>query len=65
MFTWKQILCILIFSLIFSLIVTKISCILRKKLIPEGKDPFLPSSIIFLILWVLTDAILYVLLHVL
>ncbi len=49
MFTWKQILCILIFSLI----ITKISRILRKKLVPKGIDPFLPSFIIALILMAL------------
>ena len=46
MFTWKQILCILIFSLI----ITGSSRILRKKLAPKGIDPFLPSFIIALIL---------------
>ena len=46
MFTWKQILCILIFSLI----ITKISRVLHKKLVPKGIDPFLPSFIIALIL---------------
>ncbi len=46
MFTWKQILCILIGSLIM----TGSSRILYKKLAPKGIDPFLPSFIIALIL---------------
>ena len=46
MFTWKQILCILIGALIM----TGSSRILHKKLVPKGIDPFLPSFIIALIL---------------
>ena len=49
MFTWKQIL----FILIFSLIITGSSRILRKKLVPKGIDPFLPSFIIAFILMML------------
>ena len=49
MFTWKQILCILIFSLI----ITGSSRILCKKLVPKGIDPFLPSFIIAFILMML------------
>lgn len=49
MFTWKQILCILIFSLI----ITGSSRILRKKLVSKGIDPFLPSFIIAFILMML------------
>ena len=44
MFTWKQILC---------LIITGSSRILRKKLAPKGIDPFLPSFIIAFILMML------------
>lgn len=54
MFTWKELLCILIFSLIM----TKISRILREKLVPEGKNPFPLAFIICLILTELMYVIL-------
>lgn len=54
MFTWKQILCILIFSLIM----TGISRLLRKELLLKGKNPFPLAVIIYSILMILLNFIL-------
>ncbi len=54
MFTWKELLC----SLIFALILTEITYLLRKKLLAKGKNIFPLIFIIAVVLFTLMNVIL-------
>ncbi len=54
MFTWKELLC----SLIFALILTGITYLLRKKLLANGKNIFPLIFIIAVVLFTLMNVIL-------